>query len=144
MSGKQQTQQWHTRVEYYSHLSTQLDAPDAFLHFSTSLFLIPWYPLCRILCFLSLTTNANAERGGAAAEICWWLDRGVCDQLLRGCVGARGGLRVRGMGQHHQLRAAGQYFRPFRQVLSVPAPRRPVASGTIIIHGPEPIYALHF
>ena len=64
----------------------------------------------------------NAERGGAAAAVRRGLDGGVRDQLVRGGVGAGRRLRVRRVGQHHQLRAAGVHLRPLRQVLPVPFP----------------------
>ena len=79
----------------------------------------------------------TAERGGPATEVRRRVDRRVRDQLLRGGVGAGGRLRLRWLGQHYQLRAAGQHLRPLRQVLSVPAaPRWPAAA-----HGPGPRHA---
>jgi hypothetical protein len=85
-----------------------------------------------------------AERGGAAAKVRRRVDGRVRDQLLRGGLGAGGRFRLRRLGQHHQLRAAGQHLRPLRQVLPVPAaPRWPAAAGSIraAAHGPGPRHA---
>ncbi|VAH01876.1 unnamed protein product [Triticum turgidum subsp. durum] len=83
--------------------------------------------------------QSREERGGAAAAVRRRLDGGVRDQLVRGGVGARRRLRLRRVGQHHQLRAAGVHLRPLRQVLPVPAPPGPRVA---VAHGPEPVHAV--
>ena len=74
--------------------------------------------------------TTTAERRGAAAEVRRRVDGRVRDQLLRGGVGAGGRLRLRRLGQHNQLRAAGQQLRPLRQVLPVPAAPHCPAGGS--------------